>query len=516
MADQFSVTEDFQAKTLAFMLHNPEFCSVAADSLGSEQFTNKALQWFYKRLSAKALSPVTLQEEMICAAKSKEIRQEDISKYVGLYEVIRKPPLPVEQEYISDKLGTFIRTQSVKQAILESLAPGGLIEAGSWEEIAERVGQATQAGFQLQNLGSNYFERLIERVNSRATRQKSRRIPTGVPELDHLTHGGIKNKQTGLVIGGTGRGKSIFLQWLARTALMLGKKVLYITMELSEEDIEDRFDSMFARVRPHELNDYQQHVLQEIGKIATMYGDSLIIKHFPMDSATVGTFKAFVRQLSNISIMPDLVLIDYLDLIKPHREYNNRTDEQIAVVKAVVGFGQEFDISIWTATQLNRGGLIMETPDESAQAGSIERQFVADMVFWLAQTKDERADEIMRIVSSKNRNGRTGWSIQLDTQYEFMTFYREKEQLEEEDNAEVNEEPMETIASSIVGEEQQGDVGVEKERDLQRLFLESEERQSSLPEQPDGEECMHEVSTPTEYERGRTSDSEGGRSVPEV
>ena len=151
-----------------------------------------------------------------------------------------------------------------------------------------------------------------------------------------------------------------------------------------------------------------------------------------------------------MGIMPDLILIDYLDLVKPHQRYNTRTDEQIAVVQAVVGFAQEFDLSIWTACQLNRGGLVMETPDESAQAGSIERQFVADMVFWLAQTKDERQDEIMRIVSSKNRNGKTGWTIKLDTAYDFMTFYRSPEvQGTEEDDAETNEGTVETTIREV-------------------------------------------------------------------
>jgi replicative DNA helicase len=512
--DTFAVTEDFQAKTLAFMLHNQEFCSIAADSLSVEQFSNKALQWFYGRVSNKALSPVTLQEEMITAARSKEIRKEDIQKYVGFYDVIRQPPLPVEQEYISDKLGTFIRTQAVKQVAMEMLSRGGLVEQERWEEIEEKMRAATQAGFQLQNLGISYFTDVAQRVQDRAGRRAARRIATGIPELDSLTYGGIKNKQTGIIIGGTGRGKSIFLQWLARTAILLGKKVLYITMELSEEDLADRFDSMFAKVRPQELNDYQKEVTRVVGNLGTTYGDALRIKHFPVNTATVGTFKAFTRQLSNIGLAPDLILLDYLDLIKPHQHYNTRTDEQIAVVQAVVGFGQEFDLSIWTALQLNRGGLIMETPDESAQAGSIERQFIADMVFWLAQTKDERQDEIMRIISSKNRNGRTGWSISLDTDYAYMAFCREQPEVQNDDGSGSSGGSEEKTGAT--GEEQEADAGVEEKRDLQRMFLKSEEEHATLQEQPDREECVSEVSSSTQHERGQTDDSEGGDPVPEV
>ena len=467
--DKFAVTEDFQAKTLAFMLHNDEFRGIASQSLDKEQFTNKALQWFYDRLTEKPHSVVTLQEEMIAAAQDKVIKEEYIPKYIGLFDVLKQPPLPTERDYISDKLGTFIRTQAVKSAIMDALSPDGLLELGQWDQIAEKVTAATQQGFNLQNVGKDYFERLEQRVAERASRERSRKIPTGIPELDSLIHGGIKNKQTGLIVGGTGRGKSIFLQWLGRTAVLLGKKVLYITMELSEEDIEDRFDSMFARVRPHELNEYQSEVIAEIGKLKTMYGSSLMIKHFPMNTATVGDFKAFVRHLSNMGMAPDLVLIDYLDLIKPHQRYSSRTEEQISVVQAVVGFGQEFDLSIWTCTQLNRGGLVQETPDESGQAGSIERQFVADMVFWLAQTKDERQDELIRLVNSKNRNGRTGWTISLDTDYSYMTFYREQPEV-----------VVETQTEEVQEEDDRNDN--DPIRDLQVLLRASEENHSSTKE----------------------------------
>jgi len=514
-ADVFAVTEDFQAKTLAFMLYNPEFCSVAADSLAVEQFTDKALQWFYKRIVAQPLSPVTLQEEMISAARSKEIRQEHIQKYVGLYDIIKRPPLPTEQDYITDKLGTFIRTQAVKKVMLDAFAPGGLVETGQWEEIEEKTRAATQSGFQLQDLGKDYFGRVAERVADRAGRRAARRTPFGIPELDAITYGGLKNKQTGLIVGGTGRGKSIMLQWLARVAILLGKKVLYITMELSEEEIEDRFDSMFARIRPQELNDYQKDVIDQIDGLGTMYGQSLRIKHFPMDTATVGTFKAFIRQLSNIGVMPDLVLIDYLDLIKPHRTYDSPTNEQIAVVKAVVGMGQEFDITIWTATQLNRGGLIMETPDEASQSGAIARQFVVDMVLWLAQTKDERMDEIMRIIISKSRIGGAGKTVQLDTDYSFMTFYRAQPEMQDDEDQDVHIGGVRTASGGVESGED-APAGDQAKRDLQRMFLESEEGQSDFPEQLDRGSHLRQVPTCDEHDRPTECDPAGSGSVPEM
>ncbi len=504
--EQFAVTEDYQAKLLSFMLHNTEFCSVAAECLDQEQFSNKALQWFFNKVTSQTLTPVLLQEEMISAAQTKEIKEKDISKYIKTYNAIKQPPLPTEETYIREKMHTFIRTQAVKRAFLDALAPGGLVASGQWDAVAEEVTKATRAGLDIMDMGLDYFGSVETRADERANRTKRWRIPTGIPEWDSMSYGGLKNKQAGMIVGGTGRGKSVLLQWLGRVGLLLGKKVLYITMELDQEEIADRFDSMFARVRPQELEDYREEVLEGVGKYASMYGGNLKIKHFPMDQATVGTLRSFVQMLSHSGWVPDLVLVDYLDLLCPHRTYQNKVDEQDAVVKGLIGFAQEFNVVLWTATQLNRGGLVMETPDESAQAGYIGRQYVMDMVVFLAQTKEEREDEIMRIILSKNRNGRLG-RIKLDTDYSFMTFYREVAE-EDEDGEDASGN---TAPAQEGGEEESG---VEEKRDLQRLLLACTEDEPAVPEQRDGEGDLHEVSAPEES--GESGDPSGGDPVPEV
>jgi hypothetical protein len=156
----------------------------------------------------------------------------------------------------------------------------------------------------------------------------------------------------------------------------------------------------------------------------------------------------------------------------------------------------------------------METPDESAQAGSIERQFVADMVFWLAQTKDERLDEIIRIISSKNRNGKTGWTISLDTNYSYMTFYRAQPEVRDEadDRSPGSSEEMERDA----GEERETVDVPEEKRDLQRLYLDSQKEQSVVQKCFDGEDHVPDMSASDEHERGEPDHSEGGDTMPEV
>jgi replicative DNA helicase len=432
--DQFSITDDYQAKILAFMLQNSEFRDISAVHLAPEHFNNKALQWFYTTIAEAKhpLTPVTLREEMISAAKAKILRQEEVPKFVSLFDIISERVLPTEEDHIKDKMDVFIRTQSVKKALVDSIE---LAKKEEWDEIVRNMQEAVSSGVRLGETGYDYLGAVEARVHERATRRAKRKISSGIPEIDALTYGGIKNGQMGMIVGGTGRGKSIFLQWLARTALLLNKKVVYFTFELSAEDLSDRMDSMFAVVKPQELNDYQQQVLDEITKLKLTYGKSLIIQHYPADTATINTLKDFCRRLSQVGIAPDLIIIDYLDLMRPHRTYGDAHAEIDAITKSIVGFAAEFDTSIYTATQLNRSGMVSDTPDEAGMAGYIGKQYHADMVMWMAQTREEKEDELMRIWMSKNRNGRLG-TVSLETNFSYMTFYQEskvdKEEVKEE------------------------------------------------------------------------------------
>lgn len=420
---QFTNTLEYQIKLLAFMTYSPQFCDIAADALKGENFANKALQWYFNKLAAAPirLSATTLKEELIKSAKAKEIRNEDVSAFVELYDHIKQPPLPVEQDHIRDSLGKFIRTQSVKRAVLDSFE---LIEQGEWDAITDNIVQATNAGVDITNVGHDYFKEFQDRLASRLNKEEERKLSTGIPDLDNLLFGGLKNKQLGLIVGGTGRGKSTFLEWLASWAVLMGKKAVYYTMELSEEDIADRFDSLFCHIKPQELRLYNNSVFKDMSTYWSRFGSSLVIKEYPADTATVNQLKMHQRQLASIGFIADIVVVDYLDLIKPHRIYNDTHQELDAITKALHGFSKEMNTRVWTATQQNRAGLVMETPDESTIAGAVAKLFTVDVAIFMAQTKEEREDEIMRLLISKNRNGPAGRTIKLDTDYSHMTFYR--------------------------------------------------------------------------------------------
>lgn len=423
MSNSFAFTEEYQAKALSMMLHDPAFAAVMRDSVSQEHFSNRALQWFFNRLKdhEKTHSPITLKEELVTAVKAKAVKEEELPKYVDIYNIIKNDPSPAEKRHLKETLSKFVRTQAVKKAIMDSF---DLMEADRWDEITHRVQQACSAGFDVEDNGHLFFKEFKERLEKRALLEDSQKISTGIQALDELTYGGIKSKQLGLVVGGTGRGKTIFLTWLSRVAVLLGKRVLYITLEIPELDIAARFDSMIGKVKFGELKNHTEELSDVLGKMSQKYGTSLIIKEWPAQQASVWTIKSYIMRLSAMGMSPDLVVIDYLDLVKPHTRYNSATEDVDAITKAMHGLAKELNIAIWTASQLNRGGLAMETPDETAIAGALSKLFTCDIAIFMAQTKEERQDEMIRLILTKNRNGPAGRTISLDTDYSYMTFYR--------------------------------------------------------------------------------------------
>jgi len=425
LADQFSYSEDFQVKVLAYMLSNNEFCEVAKSALTNELFANKVIQWFFDKLANAPikLSPTTLQEELLRDAAKKVIRDTEVTTYVAYYNEIKKPPMLPEEQYIRAEMSNFIRTQSVKKAIVASV---DLVAAGKWTEIVQLVTEATSKGMDIMTTGHDFFKDYQDRLAARMNEEDGRHISTAIPELDEYLDGGLMNKQLGMVAGATGRGKSIFLEWLAKAAVMLGKSVVYYSLEMTEEDISFRFDSLFSQIKAREVRMRNVEVFKAMSAYSAKFGSQLIIKEYPAKSITVEGIKAHYMQLSNLGIRPDLVIVDYLDLLKPSQHYNDMYQEQDYTTQQLHGLAKELNVAIWTAAQLNRSGITNEFPDETSISGAMAKLFTCDVAIFMAQSKDEAEDEIMRLIVTKNRNGPKNKTVELSTDYSRFTFYRKK------------------------------------------------------------------------------------------
>jgi replicative DNA helicase len=155
-----------------------------------------------------------------------------------------------------------------------------------------------------------------------------------------------------------------------------------------------------------------------------MYGDSLVIKFYPTKTATISTIRSHLQQLRNNKFYPDLVIVDYADLLKPTSNYNDQYADLGATFADLRGLAGELNIPVWTATQVNRAGIMADAPDIEHVSDSLQKMMIADIAIAIAMTKEERAVHRARLFIQKNRNGPAKREVQIHTAYDRMCFYR--------------------------------------------------------------------------------------------
>ena len=147
---------------------------------------------------------------------------------------------------------------------------------------------------------------------------------------------------------------------------------------------------------------------EEILKKIEDIDGTLIIKEYPTKSASVQTLKNHIEKLRKRGIEPDMVLVDYADLLRPTRSSSEKRHELEETYEGLRGLAQTYEIPIWTASQTNRGGLNAEVITMEAISEAFNKCFVADFIFSLSRTVQDKQANKGRLFIAKNRNGPDG------------------------------------------------------------------------------------------------------------
>jgi len=274
-----------------------------------------------------------------------------------------------------------------------------LLKSSSFDDIQKVIENAMKLGTD-NNFGHDYLKdalRRFERIN-RAP------ISTGWPRIDDIVKGGLGKNELGVVIAPTGAGKSMVLVHLAAEALKQGKTVVYYTLELKDTVVGGRFDSAMTKVPLNDLRDNQDLIIDMIQDIE----GSLIIKEYPTKSASVQTIRGHVDRLIKRGTKPDMILVDYADLLRPSRSTGEKRHELEETYESLRALAQIYEMPVWTASQTNRGGLNAEVITMEAISEAFNKCFVADFIFSLSRTVTDKQANKGRIFIAKNRNGPDG------------------------------------------------------------------------------------------------------------
>jgi len=421
---QFKFNRDFQIKVLALMVQDYNFLILANSIILPDYFSDEILAWFFCAMRdyyldyQMRISVDALQNEMLKASYKKKIKESDVGDYVKVFVRLVQPIS--DQTYIANEVVTFCKHQAITAAILEGPK---LLQEEKFEEIESKIREAVSVGVGIMDMGEQYFIGWPERLRRRSQVTTLSTVPTGITELDSYLNGGLHAKQLGLWMGPTSRGKSLALMHCGKRAVIIKKRVAHYTLELSQDEVSTRYDATFSKIPVHDLLDKEYLLAARLDRLGLTWGNTLIVKEYPTKKAGVGTIRAHLLQLASIGFIPDLVIIDYLDLLRPPRYYKEKRDELSAITEEMKGLATEMSFPIWSATQANRSAISMETHTEEQMSEDIGKANISDILITLNQTKEEVDDEIMRLFLAKNRNGPRYRTIKIKTAFDRMSFY---------------------------------------------------------------------------------------------
>lgn len=392
--------KSFQENLCQLMLDDRPFCDQISEVIDVSFFELKYLQVFVEVLLAyrEKYRSHPNNEIMMTELKSGMQNQDKVvaDQVRHFYSRIYNSEGVDEAEYVKDKAIDFCRKQTLKGAMMQSVK---LLKSSSFDEISKVIEDAMKLGTD-NNFGHDYHKdalRRFERIN-RAP------ITTGWERIDDICKGGLGKNELGVVIAPTGAGKSMVLVHLAAEALRKGKTVVYYTLELKDTVVGSRFDSALTKVPLGELMDQKELIMDMIKDVE----GTLIIKEYPTKSASVQTIRGHVDRLIKKGIKPDMILVDYADLLRPARSSGEKRHELEETYESLRALAQIYEMPVWTASQTNRGGLNAEVITMESISEAFNKCFVADFIFSLSRTVTDKQANKGRIFIAKNRNGPDG------------------------------------------------------------------------------------------------------------
>ena len=401
--------KNFQEKLVQCMFYDRSFYDQMSDIFDIYFLELKYLRLFYSRLAGyRSTYEKHPSVDIMTSVIKTELDDETevVKKQVRDYFArIAVTNVVEDSEYVKATALDFCKKQKLKEAIMKSV---GLLKTSSFDEIKEVIDSAMKLGLD-NNHGYDYLLDFEERFMMKFRNP----MTTGWKTIDDITKGGLGRGELGVVIAPTGAGKSMALVHLGAQAVKAGKNVVYYTLELLDTVVASRFDSCITGIRLQDLTTLKDEVYDEVKDLE----GRLIIKEYPTKSANVNKLKQHLEKLRFTGFEPDLICVDYGDLLSPISSYKEKRIELETIYEDLRGMAQEFECPVWTASQTNRSGLNAEVVTMESISEAFNKCFVADFIFTLSRTITDKNNNSGRIFVAKNRNGPDGivYPIFMDT-----------------------------------------------------------------------------------------------------
>ena len=392
----------FQMKVISSLLTHKNFLQNINDVLDSEYFPNPAHKWVINEILDYYDKYHTTISMDILKVEMKKVENEVLQ--VSIREQLREAYKADADDliYVQEEFSAFCKNQQLKKALLNSV---DLLKAGDYDSIKYMIEAAMKAG-QDKNIGHEYRKD----VESRYREDHRTIVPTPWEPINQLIQGGLGNGDLGLIFGNPGGGKSWTLVALGGFAVKLGYNVIHYTLELSESYTGRRYDAFFTNVPVDRLEKHKTKVEEIVPELP----GELVIKEYPMGKTTISTIESHIKKVTDLGIKPDLIIIDYIDLLSTKKKTADRKGEIDDIYTSTKGLARQLNIPIWSVSQVNRAGAKDNVIEGDKAAGSYDKMMITDLSISLSRKKEDKVNGTGRFHIMKNRYGMDGLTYQVN------------------------------------------------------------------------------------------------------
>jgi len=393
MSIEITATEE--KAIIALAIDEPVFFSNLIDQIDSDFFTLdeakylfKIIKWFHNE---KGKIP---SRDMLRGLAEKTLTNDPDDEFIEVLKLCEHEIDPRDYDIIKDRFIKWLRSRTLNEVYKDNIIES--VKSGDYTELEKIISKAAR----LQDLSGEYMW-FFNDLNRLFEENIEVKYTTGFPELDrYINEGGPTKGDVLIFMAPTGVGKSIAICNNAAACVKKGLNVLHVTCELSEYKTACRYLGIFSKVNIADRfkTKSKEYIIRACEKIKKSYKGSLVIKEFPPDMINIRTISSLMDSLDkNHGWKPDVIAIDYLELLLSENEYFNRDEykRQKKVSTEIRQLAKTSNTYIITATQTNRG-----KEDKNGESDLIDLNRVSE-----SYGKMMPADYVISINQSRSEYG---------------------------------------------------------------------------------------------------------------
>ena len=397
-------TADLQKLFLEMMLQNAESYLRVQNIYNPENFDRslkEAAKFIHSHIDEHKAMPTAEQIKAVTNTELKPVPDLTDNHY----------------DWFMGEFESFTRKQELERAILKC---ADMLEKGDYDPVEKIIKDAVQISL-TKDMGTDYFE--DPRARLLKIKSNNGQVSTGWPTMDKRLFGGMNRGELNIFAGGSGSGKSLFMQNIAINWVQQGLNGVFLSLELSEELCAMRMDSMVANISTREIFKDLDDLELKVKMVGKKSG-SLRIKYMPAQS-NVNQIRAYLKELEvQTKQKTDFIMVDYLDLVMPVSAKVSPNDLFVKdkyVSEELRNLAKEFGILMITASQLNRSAVEEIEFDHSHISGGISKINTADNVFGIftSRAMKERGRYQIQLMKTRSSSG-VGTKVDLDFDIESL------------------------------------------------------------------------------------------------